>query len=372
MISHGNGHGPALPEPTRQRWQPLRAGLVDLFFYDAEEFWFRDGHLLLRGNNGTGKSKVLALLLPYLLDGDHRAQRVEPDGDPKKRMEWNLLLDGRYSDRLGYAWIEFGRLGTDGTTQTVTLGCGMKAVAGKGIAAKWFFVTDLRMGAGLTLVDSTGLVLSRDRLREALGARGELFDRVESYRRAVDERLFHLGADRYDALVTLLIQLRQPQLSKRPNEQALSDALTRALPPLPDAVVNDVADAFHALDEQRAELAGLVEARRALDAFRGRYRRYAAIATRRRAAVVRIAQSAYERTNRELAAATGAVDAAEEHERTVRARRDQTTADLQRARVEERTLRESPQMRDLRRLEDAAVVADTAAEAAADATRDLD
>ncbi|MGY4422023.1 hypothetical protein ACVWY2_004472 [Bradyrhizobium sp. JR6.1] len=41
--------------PTRERWQPLRLGLVDLFHYDSEEFWFRDGHLLLRGNNGTGK-----------------------------------------------------------------------------------------------------------------------------------------------------------------------------------------------------------------------------------------------------------------------------------------------------------------------------
>jgi hypothetical protein len=41
---------------------------------DAEEFWFRDGHLLLRGNNGTGKSKVLSLTLPFLLVG--RMKRV--------------------------------------------------------------------------------------------------------------------------------------------------------------------------------------------------------------------------------------------------------------------------------------------------------
>src|SRR5262249_24602375 len=58
---------PALPTPTRQRWQPLRLGLVELYHYDSEEFWFRDGHLLLRGNNGTGKSKVLSLTLPFLL-----------------------------------------------------------------------------------------------------------------------------------------------------------------------------------------------------------------------------------------------------------------------------------------------------------------
>ena len=59
-----------LPAPCSERWKPLRAGLVDMFYYDAEEFWFHDGRLLLRGNNGTGKSKVLALTLPFLLDGE--------------------------------------------------------------------------------------------------------------------------------------------------------------------------------------------------------------------------------------------------------------------------------------------------------------
>jgi hypothetical protein len=86
----------ALPSPGRTRWQPLRLGLVELYHYDVEEFWFRDGHLMLRGNNGTGKSKVLSLTLPFLLDANLSASRVEPDGDRGKRMEWNLLMNKRY------------------------------------------------------------------------------------------------------------------------------------------------------------------------------------------------------------------------------------------------------------------------------------
>ena len=46
---------PPLPVPTQARWQPLLLRLVELFHYDSEAFWFRDGHLLLRGNNGTEK-----------------------------------------------------------------------------------------------------------------------------------------------------------------------------------------------------------------------------------------------------------------------------------------------------------------------------
>ena len=106
-----------LPAPCSERWKPLRAGLVDMFYYDAEEFWFHDGRLLLRGNNGTGKSKVLALTLPFLLDGELAPHRVEPDGDRQKRMEWNLLLGGKHPspERLGYTWLEFGRRAADGT-----------------------------------------------------------------------------------------------------------------------------------------------------------------------------------------------------------------------------------------------------------------
>lgn len=294
-----------LPTPQRTRWQPLRAGLVDVFYYDAEEFWFHDGRLLLRGNNGTGKSKVLALLLPFLLDGDLSPHRVEPDADPKKRMEWNLLLGGEHPlpERLGYTWLEFGRLDDDGTPVFCTLGCGLKAVAGRGIARHWFFVTDQRVGPELALVDPTGTALTRDRLADALGDRGRPYDTATRYRAAVDEALFGLGEQRYGALVDLLVQLRQPQLSKRPSERALSDALTEALPPLDQAVVADVAEAFRSLEEDRAELTAMLQAHASTESFLSHYRRYARIAARRRSAAPRAAQQTYEKARAALLAA---------------------------------------------------------------------
>ena len=47
-----------LPSPSRERWQPLRCGVLNIFKYDEEEFLFEEGRLLLRGNNGAGKSRV--------------------------------------------------------------------------------------------------------------------------------------------------------------------------------------------------------------------------------------------------------------------------------------------------------------------------
>src|SRR6476469_1399048 len=120
----------ALPSPHRERWQPLRSGFVNLYRHDHEEFHYENGRLLLRGNNGTGKSRVLALQLPFLLDGDVNPQRLEPDADPSKKVEWNLLM-GRYPDRSGYTWIEFGRCDENGAEHYLTLGCALSAVEGR-------------------------------------------------------------------------------------------------------------------------------------------------------------------------------------------------------------------------------------------------
>ncbi|MDA2806640.1 TIGR02680 family protein [Nocardiopsis suaedae] len=344
---------PRLPEPTRTRWQPMRIGIVDMFYYDTEEFWFRDGRLLLRGNNGTGKSKVLALSLPFLLDGDLAARRVEPDGDPKKRMEWNLLLGGEHghSERLGYTWVEFGRLSEDGGTEFRTLGCGLKAVDGRGIARHWYFVTRQRIGEELGLADATGTALTRERLDEAVGDHGRLYDRSRDYRRAVDEELFGLGEERYRALVELLIQLRQPQLSKRPDEKALSNALTEALPPIDQTVLADAADAFRSLDEDREELAAMVDAQRAATRFLDHYRTYARVAAARKAAPPRDRNSKYETLRDERRDAEGRHAEAHRAVEAADGELEELRVEGVRLGAEERALREAPEMRSARELE---------------------
>jgi uncharacterized protein (TIGR02680 family) len=365
----GNGWRPGggrlgLPLPGRARWQPLRAGLVDLFLYDNEEFRFRDGRLLLRGNNGTGKSKVLALTLPFLLDGELASHRVEPDADPAKRMEWNLLLGGRYQERLGYTWLELGRLTDEGAPMYLTLGCGLKAVAGRGIAGRWFFVTDQRVGADLGLASPSGTALVRERLIEALGERGRVYDQAEAYRRAVNEHLFHLGSDRYEALVNLLVQLRQPQLSKRPDAARLSHALSQALAPVDQAVLADVAESFHDLEQQRDELRGLQDTRRHVERFLGRYRHYAQIATRRQAGELRSAQAAYEAANRQLAAVREELADARAAAATAAARQEETDRGLAAARASAQELAGNPEIQRLDRAEELARLAREGAERA--------
>jgi uncharacterized protein (TIGR02680 family) len=352
-----------LPKATRQRFQPLRSGLVNLYRYDDQEFWFEDGHLILRGNNGTGKSRVLALQLPFLFDGEVASHRMEPDGDPAKRVEWNLLLGGRHADRLGYTWLELGRLAPElpAGADYVTIGCGLSAAAGRGLVGRWFFVTRQRVGHDLFLVAPNGQPLSRERLGQAIGTEGEVHHTAAAYREAVDKALFGLGKVRYEALINLLIQLRQPQLSRQLDEPRLSKALSEALAPPAPRMVADVAEAFRALETDRDALDAFRTASRAVEQFLVEYRRYAQIAARRRAAAVRRRHSVYEEAMRTLRDAERALTDAEVLERELAARIETARIEEQAAAARTETLAASPAMQDAQALRRAREAADSAA-----------
>lgn len=347
---------PALPEPHRTRWQPLRIGLVELFHYDSEEFWFRDGHLLLRGNNGTGKSKVLSLTLPLLFDAHLRSSRVEPDGDSGKKMAWNLLV-GNYPRRIGYSWIEFGRRDQMGNAHYLTLGVGLSAVTGKAQVDSWFFLLEgeattpaPRLGQDLWLTNDQRVVLTRERLRDAIGGRGQVFENAHSYRRAVDERLFQLGQRRYEALMDTLIQLRQPQLSKKPDETGLSNALSESLPPLPTDLLGDVAEALNQLEEDRNQLEEARRLEQATSQFEHRYRRYTGMLARRQARELRQAQTGFDNASDARNRAQSALEQARIEENTALETHEQARQTNLAARERLETLQSDPANQDANRL----------------------
>ncbi len=259
-----------LPIPTGKRWQPLRAGLMNLFLFEDERFPFAGGRLLLRGSNGTGKSRVLAMTLPLLLDGSLKATRVEPDRDATRQVAWNVLGDDQHS-ATGYSWLEFGRLDEEGE-HFVTIGMGIRAIR-DGSMKSWFFVTPRRVDESLSLQSIDGVPLTERALEETLGSPGQVIKTAAEYRRIVDETLFRL-AERYDPLIDLLLQLRQPQLAKKLDIEQLEAALRVSLPPLKQSLLDDAAEAFRELDEYRTSLAAAQELLRAIEGFMRPYREH--------------------------------------------------------------------------------------------------
>ena len=195
------------------------------------------------------------------------------------------------------------------------------------------------------------VVLTRERLRDALHGRGQVFDTAVSYRRAVDERLFHLGTRRYDALMDTLIQLRQPQLSKKPDETALSDALTEALPPLAPELLGDVAEALGQLEEDRRQLEEYQALARAVERFDQRYRIYAGTQSRRQARALRQAQTEFDSASRARAEAQARLETAETAEALARITHDDAELALKREQARLDILRADPTMQDANRLE---------------------
>jgi uncharacterized protein (TIGR02680 family) len=261
--------------PAAGRWRPSRAGILNVWRYYDETFEFHDGRLLLRGPNGTGKSKALELLLPYLLDASLRANRLSTFGTSERTMHWNLMGEGASgTTRVGYVWLEFASLAERG--HWFTCGARLQASSHTSNVTVDYFTTEARVGGELTLMTDAGQPLTRPALTEAIGGAGTVYATATDYRHAVRQALFpDLSEGRYDALITALLQLRTPKLSQRLDPALLSTLLSRALPPLAGEDIAELAEGFERLDRQREQLARLDTEAEAAKSVASRQRSYA-------------------------------------------------------------------------------------------------
>jgi uncharacterized protein (TIGR02680 family) len=270
------------------RWIPHRAGIVNVWRYYDETFEFHHGRLLLRGPNGSGKSKALELLLPFLFDASLRANRLSTFGGNERSMHWNLMGDGASgTTRVGYVWVEFRHTGAP--ERWFTCGARLQASTHTTTVHPDYFTTQLRIGmpSGLALVNEAGQPLTKAALEERLGDDGTLAPTATDYRTTVRSTLFgDLSEQRYDALITALLQLRTPKLSQRLDPAVLSTLLSAALPPIGQQEIADLAEGFERLDAQRERLVRLEEEVAAARTLAARQKTYAQRVLRAGAAAV--------------------------------------------------------------------------------------
>ncbi|BCL15433.1 TIGR02680 family protein [Micromonospora sagamiensis] len=250
-----------------RRFAPTRAGIINLWDYRDEEFLFVDGWLVLRGPNGSGKTKALEVLFPFVLDGRIEPRRLNPFASEDRTMKSNLLYRGQEVTHA-YVWMEFG----DGE-QYVTVGIGLRAHRHVDRVTRWHFVVDGRVGVDFSLLDADDRPLNRRDLIDRLGA-DAVRDSAEDYRHLVDARLFGLGPARYEQLLDLVLTLRKPQLAKDLNPVELSRTLQRGLRPVEDHLLVEAARSFDDMEAVARTLEGLVAADGATVAFLAVYSTY--------------------------------------------------------------------------------------------------
>ncbi|WP_410872487.1 TIGR02680 family protein [Nocardia sp. A7] len=256
------------------RFVPTRAGIVNLWDYRDQEFSFADGRLVLRGPNGSGKTKALEVLFPFVLDGRIEPRRLNPFAGEERTMKSNLLYRKQES-AYSYVWMEFARGGWD-DPETVTVGIGMRATRSSDKVTRWYFVADGRAGVDFSLIGPDDRPLTRKQLAEQIGS-DAIVDRPVEYRAAIDARMFGLGVQRYDQLINLILTLRRPQLAKNLDPRGLSQALTDGLRPLDEQLILDAARSFSDMEEVGRTLDGLVQADTATRRFVEVYRKYLAV-----------------------------------------------------------------------------------------------
>ncbi|QBI56606.1 SbcC/MukB-like Walker B domain-containing protein [Streptomonospora litoralis] len=266
--------------PPPDRFHPTRAGIVNIWDYSDEEFVFADGRLVLRGHNGSGKTKALEVLFPFVLDGFLDARRLDPFSGENRTMKSNLLYRGQDAE-YGYVWMEFARPGGE----TATLIVGMRAQKNLDGVRPSFFVTDKRMGVDFGLLTSDSRPFTEKQLRGVLGAEAAC-DGATAYRAAVDARLFGLGRRRYTQLLDLLLALRRPLLAKDLDPVKVSETLTAGLSPVEDDLVGQAARDFENLAAVQRRFDDATTADAAARAFLDDYTRY--LRTRTKAKLDRI------------------------------------------------------------------------------------
>ncbi|MGW9410202.1 SbcC/MukB-like Walker B domain-containing protein [Streptomyces diastaticus] len=260
-------------DQSEVRFKPTRAGVIGLWDYTDEEFVFADGRLVLRGHNGSGKTKALEVLFPLVLDGVLDARRLDPFSGEERTMKSNLLYKGQES-AYGYVWMEFARTAPDGEViEAVTVGIGMRVTKPMSTPARFFFVTDGRVGIDFGLLDAASRPLRENALKKLLGE-GATYATAEAYREAIDDRLFGLGRERYNQLVNLLLQLRRPLLAKDLDPVKVSDTLTAGLRPVDEDLILQAARDFENLAEIQALLNALTGADTAVRTFLREYSSY--------------------------------------------------------------------------------------------------
>lgn len=318
------------PAPAA-RYVPTRAGIINLWDYRDEEFSFAGGWLVLRGPNGSGKTKALEVLFPFVLDGRIDPKRLNPFAAEDRTMKSNLLFRGQDS-ALGYVWIEFTHRGTG---EAVTCGIGLHAQRHRDTPARWHFVAEGRVGEDFSLLTPDDRPMTRKQLAAELGR--ELIASTADYRAAVDQRLFGLGPERYEQLLTLILTLRRPQLAKNLDPAKLSDTLTAGLRPLDDDLIAEAARSFDDMESVQRTLEGLAAADDATRAFLASYSTY--LRVHARAAADRLTARRTETAERAAALSTATTDLAEARERRAAAEATAESAEAslaaQRARLDQ-------------------------------------
>lgn len=258
------------------RWKMNRMGFINFWLYDEEIFSFEDGKLLLRGQNGSGKSITTQSFIPFILDGDRTPSRLDPFGSGDRKMDYYFLGEEGKEESTGYLFLEFKK---EDTEQYRTVAIGQRARRGKSMTFWGFVLLDgRRIGYDIWLykeVGSTKIPYDKGEMKKLLGEQTPFTDVPGEYKKLVNKYLFGFRRiDQYDQFIRLLVKVRAPKLSKEFKPTKVYEILNESLQTLTNEDLRAMVDAMEKMDSIQGNLEQLNSAFADIRVIRNEYTRY--------------------------------------------------------------------------------------------------
>ncbi|NLT31117.1 MAG: TIGR02680 family protein [Propionibacterium sp.] len=262
-----------LPAATRSdRWQPLRAGVVGLWEFDAAEYWYADGWAQLTGSNETGKSSLMALttLIPWLADTS--TSSIDTLGRSGKEFRYYVEPSGKEGDRRsteatthrGWLWVEYGRLRDGDPEFLTTLLFAESRSAGARVTRLWCTARNLRVRRELDLAPGRVVAHPKDLARAGFVQHPS----GTAYKEHLAEHLLGGTVGRLEAAGKMLRVTRTPKLGAQLQIGFVTEQLRTALPELDRAEVDALAAGWDQLDQLRADMEATERAVSTMEGFR--------------------------------------------------------------------------------------------------------
>ncbi|PWV94547.1 uncharacterized protein (TIGR02680 family) [Paenibacillus cellulosilyticus] len=244
------------------RFHPNRLGFFNFWYHTDSEFEFSKGKLFIRGKNGSGKTITTTMGVPVLIDGNKRANRLDPMGSRDRHMVDLLLGEESISghkDRIGYLYFEYKN-----GNQYITTGIGMHGFRDTGRLNSWYFILSdgRRIGRQVRLFDEEWVggnlqkvVKNKPAMREALGPHTFFTESQEEYMEEVSRRLFGFpDVKMFRDLVELLLNLRSPKLSRDLKPGVVNEILSTSLQELTEKELDPLTESIDIIDKHEVRL----------------------------------------------------------------------------------------------------------------------
>lgn len=306
-----------------ERWKMHRLGFVNFWVYDVQEFLLRDGKILLRGANASGKSITTQSFIPYILDGDRQPTRLDPFGGKDRKMEYYLLgsSESEKEESTGYLFLEFIK---PDSQQYRTIGIGLHAKRGSKMKTWHFGLLDgKRIGYDFMLYEEKGsqlLPFDTARLKKQLGESNFYTEKQTEYEAFVAEKIFGFNktqVDDFRQLTNILIKTRSSKLSAKENLKPaqLYAILNESLRPLSDDDLRPMAEAMSKIEDTHARIDKANEALSDAQYLAAEYERYNRYMLWKKADLYLKKTVEVHKTNQQLAAQHTSIEAAEQEQR---------------------------------------------------------